>query len=234
MASIGPLGEPRPAPTDEVSRSLSEAIDADERLLRAGDRGVLVSVLVASSLSFGVSDRWPSPFAPKADAERLEVVRRTTGGTGLLHLAGDLTWSVVLPRSDPRVGRDFARAYGRLGQGAVAFLAGVGLAGAWIPAPGLAEQYCTLSGRGQVLAVRDRIVGGAAQHATANAVLHQGTISVGIDRDAIDRIFALARPGPSERLTGLRELGVSLPSAELAARLRAALDADVGASVGSA
>ncbi len=230
MGGIGPDGRSGSSSRDEPRRTLSRAVDADESSLRAGQLSIRVSVLGQASLSCGVGDPWPTPLASAAVAQGFDVVRRTTGGTGLLHLAGDLTWSVVLPRSNPRVGRDFARAYGRLGRGAVTFLAGLGLDGAWIPAPGVSERYCTLSARGQVLAARGRILGGAAQHATAAALLHQGAISVGLDRDAIDRIFGLSPPGLSERLTGLRDLGISASSEDLATRLEAAILADLEAS----
>ncbi len=145
-----------------------------------------------------------------------------------MHLPGDLVWSVVLPRSDPLVGNDFLRAYGRLGRGAVEFLHNLGLSAAWTPALGLAAQYCTLSERGEVLSARDRIVGGAAQHLTSSALLHQGTISTELDRPLVDRLFDLNAPSPTARLSSLRELGTTAPPEELAERLAAAILAALG------
>lgn len=208
---------------------MPESFAEDDRLLRGGSAAFRVAVLREPAVSFGVGIRSGSAFLARAEEEGLRTVRRSTGGSGLLHLPGDLLWSVVLPRSDPRVGHDFLSAYARFGRGVVRFLEREGLASTWGPAPGLADDYCTLSGRGQVLSVGGRIVGGAAQHLTARALLHQGTLSVGLDRPAIDRLFGLRPPSPSPRLGSLRELGRNAPPGRLAVDLAAAIARDLGA-----
>ena len=83
--------------------------------------------------------------------------RRSTGGLGLWHAAGDLVWSLVLPRSDPRVGNDFLKAYRRLGAAAVQLLAGLGVSATWrLPNGPRTASTCLLSGRGEVLTVDER------------------------------------------------------------------------------
>jgi lipoate-protein ligase A len=206
------------------SRTLGEILVADERLLEAARPAARAEVVARRSVSFGVGAPPTPGLLGRANLLGFDVERRTTGGSGLVHLPGDLTWSVVLPRSDPRVGRGFVRAYGRLGAGAVRFLAGLGLDGHWVDAPGVVPQYCTLSGRGQVLAVGGRIVGGAAQHATRAGVLHQGVLSFTIDRPAIARVFDLADPLPLDRLCGLVELGAAAPPSTLAGELRRSIE----------
>lgn len=141
----------------------------------------------------------------------------------MLHLPGDLVWSVVLPRSDPRVGPDFARAYGRLGRGVVRFLADRALHARWAPAPGLLEEYCVLSSRGEVLTVGSKILGGAAQHATARALLHQGMIARRVDPDLLGRVFGIVTPALRERLAGTEDLGISEHPDVLARALHDAL-----------
>jgi lipoate-protein ligase A len=178
-------------------------------------------------MSYGVAVPDSAPYVLRARREGIPTVHRSTGGTGLLHEPGDLAWSIVLPRDDPRVGRQFVRAFGRFGRGVVRFLGTLGVAAEWTEAPGLDRGYCTLSARGSVLASRDRILGGAAQHLTGNALLHHGAISLTVDRGAIDRLFGLSPGGPSCRLQGLRELGIDRAGGRLAAGLVEALAADL-------
>ncbi len=209
-------GPARPVLTEENFRE-------DERLLRRGAPAFRVAVLRDRAVSYGVGIPASDPFLLRASHEGIPAIRRSTGGSGLVHLPGDLVWSVVLPRSDRRVGNDFLRAYGRLGRGAVEFLRGLDVSADWTPAPGLAAPYCTLSARGEVLSAGERILGGAAQHLTSSALLHQGTISVDIDRALVDRLFDLGRPSPAARLASLRELGATAPSEELGERLAVAI-----------
>lgn len=221
-------GEPLPYRSVELIgpvRAVSAAEYAvdDERALRLGRPAARVAVVRDRAVSFGVGVRLDPGFLGKAEREGVPTIRRTSGGSGLLHEPGDLFWSIVLPRTDPRAGADFRRAFGRLGTGAVRFLARRGLAAAWTAAPGAAPDYCTLSERGEVLSVDGRIVGGAAQHVTSSALLHHATISTELDRSTIDRLFDLPSPGPTQRLASLRELGLTEPPEELGTDLADAI-----------
>jgi lipoate-protein ligase A len=226
-----PSPEPaRPADDAEEGRApaaVTEELERQEALLARGEPAVRVAVVRDRAVSYGVRVPPEVNYLARARAEGLEVAPRTGGGTGLLHLEGDLVWAVVLPRTDPRVGRDFVRAYARLGAPLVRLLADEGRSARWTAAPGLADAYCPLSALGQVLVVDDRIVGGAAQHVTAKALLHHGSLSTGIDRASVDRLFGLAPGGPSARLAGLAELGVRVPPGALAARLERAWTAEL-------
>lgn len=203
----------------------AEYAHGDEALLARGARAVRVALLETRCLSYGVGAR--GPYLRRAEAEGIPIVARRSGGTGLLHEVGDLAWTVVLPRDDPRVGRDFARAYARLGRGVVRWLGALGVECAWTPAPGTSHDYCMLSERGWVLVAGDRILGGAAQHLVRSALLHHGTISVTVDRTAIDRLFGFVAPSPSARLGGLRELGIQASGNSLADGLSKALEEDL-------
>jgi lipoate-protein ligase A len=196
---------------------------ADERLLRAGDPAVRAAVLSDASVSVGVGVRGEPAYVRRGQEAALAHVRRSTGGSGVLHLPGDLVWSVVLPRSDPRVGRDYARAYGRLGHGVTRFFADRGIDARWAPAPGLVEEYCVLSSRGEVLTVGSRILGGAAQHATAGALLHQGMIARRVDLELLAGVFGIVAPTLRDRLTGTNDLGLTEAPEALALGLQDAL-----------
>ncbi len=161
-------------------------------------------MLTGAGVSYGVSVSSDAPYLRRARALGIAVEPRTSGGTGFLHQDGDLVWAVVRRRADPAVGRDFARAYARLGAGVLATLRGLGVPADWAPAPGLCEDYCPLSSRGQVLASDGQVLGGAAQHATSTALLHHGGIAWTVDRALVERLFDLPVGGAAARLGSLQ------------------------------
>jgi len=201
----------------------------EEALLRDGGPAVRVAVLADRALSVGVAVPELAPWLARARAEGIPVVRRSSGGTGVLHAPGDLAWSLVLPRDHPLVGRDFVGAYGRLGGGAVRFLAARGRAASWVPAPGLSAECCLLGERGQVLVVAERILGGAAQHADRAALLHHGILPFAVDRAATGRLFGLPSPGPVDRLVGLADLGFPRPAFSAVRALAASFAEEIAA-----
>ena len=215
-------------PVTSSDARVEEELAQHEAMLAVGSPAVRVAVVRDTAVSFGVAVREDVSYLVRARQEGLSTTRRSTGGTGVLHLPGDLLWAVVRPRSDPTVGRDFSRAYGRLGKGVVRGLARLGLMTQWEPAPGLVDEVCTLSSRGEVLVVEDAIVGGAAQHATSRALLHHGGISWRVEPGTLDRLFALAPGGPSRRLGGLAERLSPAGPQDVARALATALRDDLG------
>jgi len=210
-------------PHVDLGVSCAGNLRADEALLRAGSGAVRVAVLSDLALSVGVEVPTSVEYVARARELGLPVVRRSSGGTALLHAPGDLAWALVLPRSDPRVGRDFARGYGRLGIGAVRFLQERGVPSSWAPSPGLSSSYCLLGSRGSVLTVAGRILGGAAQHLTQEALLHHGIIPHTLDRRLLASVFHLSTGEGLGRLTCLEDLGLRESPAGLASRLAHAL-----------
>jgi lipoate-protein ligase A len=195
--------------------STRENGERDAGLLRAGRRAVRVGVLNDRALSIGVAQSVEGPSARRAEQRSIPVVRRSTGGTGLLHQPGDLTWAIVLPRNDPLVGRDFVSAYPRLGAGVTAFLAERGVQARWSPPIDVAEPYCLLGPRGQVLLTGGKALGGAAQHLSAQALLHHGVLNGPLDRPLLTEVFDL-EAGVAERyITGLSEVLAGVAADEL-------------------
>jgi lipoate-protein ligase A len=214
----GTLGEDGDVRVD-LDISCAENIREDERLLRAGLTTARVGVLADQAITVGVEVRLSTSYLARARASGLTVERRTSGGTAILHAQGDIAWSLVLPRGDPRVGRDYARAYGRLGSGVVRFLHERGVSAEWTTSPGLSAAYCLLGPRGSVLSVGERILGGAAQHLTGRALLHHGILPRTLDRSLLARIFNLTEARGLGRLTSLTELGQLEPAEVQAHRL---------------
>jgi lipoate-protein ligase A len=200
----------------------------DEELLREARPVARVAILSHAALSVGVSQHDDAPCVVRAHRLGIPVVRRSTGGLGIWHAPGDLVWSRVLPRSDPRVGRDYSKAYGRLGAGVVRFLHELGAAGTWQAPANLPGEYCLLSGRGLVLTVDGRTVGGAAQHITREALLHHGVLPYRLDPQHLQSLFDLTPELVESRLTDLERIAPGRRPGELAGRLHAALIAEPG------
>lgn len=206
----------------DVRVTCADDVRTDEAILKRGVPAVRAAVLIDRAVSCGVGVHEDAPFLARAARAGVPVVRRTTGGSGLLHAPGDLAWSVVLPRNDPRVGGEYVRAYARLGDGVVRFLADRGITAKWMDPPGTDPDYCLLSARGSVLGAGDKLLGGAAQHLARGALLHHGILPLEVDRTLLRTIFDL--PSRSlDRLTSLRDLGVRGSPEELAWKLAASL-----------
>ena len=211
---------------DAPPATVPEALERHERLLADGAPATDLCRVSRPAVSFGIGVARDAPYLGRARAEGIEAVARGGGGSGLLHLDGDWLWAIVLPRSDPRVGRDYARAYARLGTAVVRALGAVGVDARWGDPPAAAEAYCTLSSRGQVLRVGSRILGGAAQHLTGRALLHHGTVSWSVDRPTIGRLFDLGQSSAVAELAGVGELRPALDPSAVGARLARALRAE--------
>ena len=199
--------------------------------------------------------RWTPPalslgrFQPDDDVDveacarlGVEVVRRPTGGKGLLH-GGDLTYAVAMPRPDGAAGGVDA-VYELLAGALIAGLARLGVAAAVARHDGPAGPVCFAAQQGADLRVGDRKLCGSAQVRHAGAVLQHGSILLGrLPFDETDLL--LPRPGtPVVTREGLRsatvtlgELGATTDPHEAAHALvegfRTTLDLDLRSTSGS-
>ena len=181
-------------------------LEGERRRLAEGRARAVAASLVDTSISVGVAMPVPEGLRALAGGRGIPVLRRSSGGTALLHRRGDLLWSVVLPREDPRVGRSYVRGYGRLGAPLVGALADHGIEADWGEALALSDSFCLFGPRGQVLRSADRALGGAAQHLSAGHLLHHGVVNGSVDRQSLEDLFGVAREHLRDRLTGLDEL----------------------------
>jgi lipoate-protein ligase A len=203
-------------------RKVAEILREDEALLQQGAPAFRVAVIGDRALSIGVAQPEDAPAALRAKELGFPVAHRSSGGTGMLHLPGDIAWTVVLSRSDPTAGRDYTRAYPRLGAALPVLLAAVGVTAGWRPSPGLSEELCLLGSRGDALFAGPVVIGGAAQHLTRSALLHHGVLNLRIDRPLLGTLFHL-EPSVTRSVGCLRELGVALAAEEIGIRLALAL-----------
>jgi lipoate-protein ligase A len=133
--------------------------------------------------------RWSPPavslgrFQPETDLDRaacrrlgVDVVRRPTGGRGLLHGA-DLTYAVVMTRPGGDAGRVDA-VYQRLAGGLIAGLAELGVDAAVARHDGSSGPVCFAGQQGADLRVGERKLCGSAQVNLGPAVLQHGAILI--------------------------------------------------------
>jgi lipoate-protein ligase A len=192
----------------DPSADLPAILQRTEGDLRAGRTAISVARLNHWAISLGVSQDSGEVFLRRCADRGLAVVRRSTGGTTVLHAPGDLIWTLVLPRADPRVGTNFVRAYPRLGEGVLQWLSSFGFDARWGESPGISPTFCLLGFRGQNLEVDSRVLGGAAQHLTNSTLLHHGTIVAQTHLSLIHDLFDLPEEIIRRRLIGLSDLGV--------------------------
>ncbi len=163
---------------------LDRAFDASGQM--AADEALLDAVAEGAPPALRLY-RWATPaislghFQPDDDVDRdacdrlgVEVVRRPTGGQGLLHGA-DVTYAVVMPRPDGAAGGVDA-IYSVLAGALIAGLARLGVEAAVARHDGPAGPVCFAGQQGADLRVGDRKLCGSAQVRRRGAVLQHGSI----------------------------------------------------------
>jgi lipoate-protein ligase A len=125
------------------------------------------------SLSFGYFGRY-AEVEPQADHR--EIVRRWTGG-GIVPHGEDLTYSVIIPASDPWFQRSSLEVYGALHEAIRAALAASGIAAELVnaAAPKISEACFANAVRADVMSAGKKIAGAAHRRSRAG-LLHQGSI----------------------------------------------------------
>jgi len=184
---------------------LSTYLTGDDDALREGRRIARSGILNDRSVSIGIGVRPTEEFLERCRDLGLPVVRRSSGGSGLLHLPGDLVWSVVLPREDPLIAGGFTRAYRPLGAPLVAALTAHGIEAGWTDPPATSDRFCLFGRRGEVLSFANKVLGGAAQRLARGRLLHHGVVNGPVDRPTIAKVFEVPAEELDERLGGVGE-----------------------------
>ena len=166
---------------DTTARSAAANMAIDEALLEAAKvPSIRFYQWETSALSFGYFGKFVDvvDYAPERD-----LVRRWTGG-GIVFHGEDLTYSIVVPASDPifaessmslyeKIHRALADALAERGQRAT--VAAIGDRGAGVSDIGYNEHCFANPVRADVM-LNGRKIAGAAQRRTRAGLLHQGSI----------------------------------------------------------
>ncbi len=148
------------------------------------------------------------PANPLLDGERcdrdgIEIVRRPTGGKAILHLTGDMTYSVIAPVDQPPFSQDVLAGYAAVNQALVAGLATLGVRATmrdpppiW-PETGVDFGCFESPGRHEVYWAGRKMVA-SAQRRTAGVVLQHGTIPLAETGSGLADLLRLD-PGRRER-----------------------------------
>jgi lipoate-protein ligase A len=158
-------------------------------------------------------------------AEGVDLVRRCTGGGAVFH-DQELTYSIVLPLSDPLAAGSVLDSYRRLCAGLVEGLARLGLKAEFAPL--------------NDILIDARKVSGNAQTRRSGCLLQHGTLLLGLDREAMFRFLrvprekAAGRDGgrPAARVASISEmlgrtLGYTEAALACAAGFSGALDLEL-------
>jgi lipoate-protein ligase A len=169
---------------DDLEPPIAGRLAAADQM--AADEALLDSVAEGAPPALRLY-RWVIPaislghFQPDDDVDRgacgrlgVDVVRRPTGGQGLLHGA-DLTYAVVMPRPAGAAGGVDA-VYSVLAGALIAGLARLGVEAAVARHDGPAGPVCFAGQQGADLRVGDRKLCGSAQVRRRGAVLQHGSI----------------------------------------------------------
>ena len=160
---------------------------------------------------------WPCPAvtlgrhqksAHMLDVERcehsgIEIVRRPTGGKAILHLVGDVTYSVIAPAGEKPFSQDVLAGYAAVNEALVAGLGMLGIratvrdpAPIW-PETGVDFGCFESPGRHEVYWAGRKMVA-SAQRRTAGVVLQHGTIPLAETGSGLADLLRLD-PGRRER-----------------------------------
>lgn len=149
-------------------------------------------------------------------ARRIDLVRRLTGGRAVLH-ADELTYSVVVPQSDPRVADGIVESYRRLCQGLLAGLRMLGLdvlqAGRKPAGAEALSAACFDATSDYEITVGGRKLVGSAQARRRGVVLQHGALPLVGDVTRIVDLLNLPQDEGEAFRTALRARATTLAAA---------------------
>ncbi|MCU7556825.1 biotin/lipoate A/B protein ligase family protein [Macrococcus capreoli] len=144
----------------------------------------------------------------KVKAEGYGLVRRATGGRGVLH-DKELTYSVIVPESHPAMPQTVTEAYRVISEGLLEGFKALGF-DAYFAIPKTEEQRAKLKDpRSSVcfdapswyeLVVEGRKIAGSAQTRQKGVILQHGSILQSIDVDALFDLFIYGNPRLKEKM----------------------------------
>jgi lipoate-protein ligase A len=165
----------------------------------------------------------------------LDLIKRATGGGGILHNAREVTYAVIVPLGHPGLPRDLPGSFAYLGQGVVTALRRLGLPAELESVPDLTrEALCYVRKQGTNVMVRGKKISGGAQRRSRSAVLQHGTVIVDRDELRLARVFRADPELVRARVTSLTCEGLAVERAALVEALIAGFTDSLGPLVPAA
>jgi len=150
----------------------------------------------------------------------LDVVKRGTGGGGILHNATEVTYAVVLPIDHPGLNANITDSFGLLSRGVVNALRSLGLPAELESMPDRTrDALCYVRVQGTNVMVRGRKISGGAQRRTKWGVLQHGTVIVDRDEARLARVFRADPEVIDAKVTSLAIEGIAPTRSDLIAAL---------------
>jgi lipoate-protein ligase A len=193
------------------------------------DEAILANVVEGASLPTLRLYGWSPPCLslgrnqPLADVDLgacrdagVDVVRRPTGGRAILHTE-ELTYSLALPQTDPRVAEGVLESYRRLSVGLLAGLHGLGVEASQAPEQGKESvdrtAICFETPSGYEITVGARKLMGSAQWRARGGVLQHGTLPLSGDLTRIVNYLAISQGDRVMQRRRLRARALTLADA---------------------
>lgn len=190
----------------------------EEQLLAraaAGDAGFFVAAWAAPTLVLGYGQPVEDVDLELCRSEGVEVLRRRTGGTGVLHDGQELILSLALPTSHPWT-RGIPRLYERFLDTIQATLGELGVELDRVSPEDhreAAKQRSPICFEGQLmesLLWQGKKAVGCAQRRVRGAALVQATLLLGLDAERQARVFGVSRARVDAAMAPLPELGLDV------------------------
>lgn len=138
----------------------------------------------------------------------LDVIKRGTGGGGILHGATEVTYAVIVPIDFEPMPRDLPGSFAFLGDGVLRSLRALGLDAQIDSQPDRTrDALCYVRQQGTNIVVGGKKISGGAQRRTRTAVLQHGTVIVERDELRCARVFRTDTDTITSRVTSLRAEG---------------------------
>jgi lipoate-protein ligase A len=167
-------------------------------------------------LSLGYAQPADTADHARCAARGWQIVRRATGGGAVLHI-DELTYSVCVPESDPRVQGGVLAGYRRLSAGLVAGLEQLGLHPEQAPvhtqSPGLPGAVCFERPSDYEITIGGRKLLGSAQRRLRGVVLQHGALPLSGDITRIVDALALSSEEREAQRVRLRGRATTLAEA---------------------